>query len=137
MLKITGDTMEVRMSLSGIGATLGVGGSTSSSGLNENLAGSLCYVLGLFTGLLFFVTEKESKFVRFHSLQAILFSIAWIILTIAAGGIFFRFIPVVLSLISSAGFMLWIFLMVKAYHSEYFLLPLIGKIALDNSEITP
>lgn len=35
MLKITGDTMEVRMSLSGIGATLGVGGSTSSSGLNE------------------------------------------------------------------------------------------------------
>jgi len=35
MLKISGDRMEIRMSLSGIGATLGVGGSTSSSGLNE------------------------------------------------------------------------------------------------------
>lgn len=35
MLKISGDRMEIRMSLSGIGATLGVGGGTSSSGLNE------------------------------------------------------------------------------------------------------
>jgi hypothetical protein len=35
MLIISGDTMEVGMSLSGIGATLGVTGSTSSSGLNE------------------------------------------------------------------------------------------------------
>lgn len=35
MLRISGDRMEIRMSFSGIGATLGVGGSTSSSGLNE------------------------------------------------------------------------------------------------------
>jgi hypothetical protein len=35
LLKVSGDTVEIEMTLAGIGATLGVEGSTSSSGLNE------------------------------------------------------------------------------------------------------
>ena len=38
----------------------------SSTGLEENIAGLLCYVLGWVTGLIFFLIEKESKFYSFR-----------------------------------------------------------------------
>ena len=113
----------------------------TSSGLKENMAGLLCYVLGAFsviTGLFFFLTEKKNKFVRFHSLQAIFFSVVWLILLAAISGVF-SFVPVLfkifLSLINLAGVIFWVLLMVKAYQGEYFLLPVLGKMAMDNSDI--
>ncbi len=110
----------------------------TSSGLKENLVGALCYVLGIITGLFFFLTEKKNKFVRFHSLQAIFFSVVWLILQ-AVLGVLFSFIPsllkVLLSLVNLAGVVFWIILMVKAYRGEYFLLPVLGKMAMDNSDI--
>jgi len=110
----------------------------TSSGLKENMAGLLCYVLGIITGLFFFLTEKKNKFVRFHSLQAIFFSVVWLILQVAIG-VLFSFMPFlfkfVLPLINLAGVIFWVILMVKAYQGEYFLLPVLGKMALDNSEI--
>jgi uncharacterized membrane protein len=42
------------------------------SGFDENLAGALCYGLGWITGLLFFATEPENSFVRFHAMQSML-----------------------------------------------------------------
>ena len=33
----------------------------SSSGLDANAAGALCYVFGFFTGILFLATEKKSR----------------------------------------------------------------------------
>ena len=102
------------------------------------MAGLLCYVLGIITGLFFFLTEKKNKFVRFHSLQAIFFSVVWLILQVAIG-VLFSFMPFlfkfVLPLINLAGVIFWVILMVKAYQGEYFLLPVLGKMALDNSEI--
>ena len=35
----------------------------TSTGLEANVAGLLCYVLGWVTGLVFFLIEKENKFV--------------------------------------------------------------------------
>ena len=109
----------------------------TSSGLKENLAGLLCYALGVITGLFFFLTEKKNKFVRFHSLQAIFFSVAWLILQIAVGVFFFVpfLFKTLISLLTLAGVIFWVVLMVKAYQGEYFLLPVLGKIAMDNSEI--
>ena len=43
----------------------------TSTGLQENVAGLLCYVLGWVTGLIFILIEKENKFVRFHAMQSI------------------------------------------------------------------
>jgi len=112
----------------------------TSSGLKENLAGLLCYALGIITGLFFFLTEKKNKFVRFHSLQAILFSAVWLILQ-AAIGVVFSFIPFLfkflLPLINLVGVIFWVVLMVKAYQGKYFLLPVLGKMAMDNSDIKP
>lgn len=42
----------------------------SSTGLDENIAGALAYVLGFVTGIFFLVVEKNSKFVKFHALQS-------------------------------------------------------------------
>ncbi|MFA5393675.1 MAG: DUF4870 domain-containing protein [Candidatus Ratteibacteria bacterium] len=113
----------------------------TSSGLKENMAGLLCYVLGIFsviTGLFFFLTEKKNKFIRFHSLQAIFFSVVWLVLLSVITAVF-SFAPPLLKifryLINLAGVVFWIVLMVKAYRGEYFLLPVLGKMAMDNSDI--
>ncbi|MDZ7688538.1 MAG: hypothetical protein U5J64_07430 [Halobacteriales archaeon] len=42
----------------------------TQSGLDENVAGALAYILGLLSGLFFFVTEKENEFVRFTRSRA-------------------------------------------------------------------
>jgi uncharacterized membrane protein len=62
----------------------------SSTGMDENVAGLLTYVLGLFTGIIFLVIEKESKFVRFHAFQSILISAAFIVVNLVLG-----FIPII------------------------------------------
>ncbi len=96
----------------------------SSTGLNENIAGLLCYLLGWITGLVFFLIEKDSKFVKFHALQSILMSIALIVVSIVLS-----FIPVVGNYISLLFLILWIFMMFKAFQGQKFKLPIIGDIA--------
>jgi uncharacterized membrane protein len=43
----------------------------TSTGLEENVASMLCYVLFWVSGLVFFLIEKENKTVRFHAMQSI------------------------------------------------------------------
>ena len=119
------------------------------SGLDENVAGALAYVLGFLSGLFFFVTEKENDFVRFHALQSIIFSVSafvlyWVINTIlfslflspgtwtAGGGVLFSLLSLVTSLISLALLGVWLFLMYKAYSGERYKLPVIGDLAEQN-----
>src|SRR5215471_3282525 len=53
------------------------GGKTSFMGLDSNVGAMLCYILnfvcclGLVLSIVFVVTEKENKFVRFHAIQAL------------------------------------------------------------------
>ena len=100
----------------------------SSTGMEENVAGLLCYLVGWLTGLIFFLIEKESKFVKFHAMQSIitfgaLFIIIWI----------FTFIPIIgwaiASILCILEVVLWIVLMVKAYRGEKFKLPIAGDLA--------
>ncbi len=116
---------------------------TSSSGIQPNLAAALSYVLSIITGIIFFVIEKENKYVRFHAMQAILFGAAWIILWIVLGivSLALVFVPVIGWIINAViylglglgGFILWLFLMYKAYQGERFKLPVIGDIAEKNA----
>jgi uncharacterized membrane protein len=111
------------------------------TGLDPKLAALLSYVLGWITGLIFFLIEKD-KYVRFHALQSIFFSIAtfvvWLGYVIVA--IIFSFIPIIGAIISlllwlTIGigcFVLWIMLMVKAYQGERYKLPLLGDWAEQN-----
>jgi uncharacterized membrane protein len=92
----------------------------TSSGLQENVASLLCYVLGWITGIIFLVIEKDNKTVRFHAWQSIfVFGIFTIL----------GFIPLIGWILGIVAFILWIVLMYKAYKGEMFKLPLVGNLA--------
>jgi uncharacterized membrane protein len=120
-------------------ATAPVGGAPVASptaGMEENVAGLLCYVLGWVTGLIFFLIDKR-PFVRFHAAQSIGLSIGLIVVYIIVGFAFgmlsFAHLGILaLALYPILGlvvFALWIFMMYKAYQHEKFKLPLIGDLA--------
>jgi uncharacterized membrane protein len=104
-----------------------------STGLQPNVAGLLCYVLGWVTGIIFLVIEKDNEFVRFHAWQSIVVFGALTVASIVLG-----FIPIigwiVAWLLSVAGFILWIILMIKAYQGQRFKLPIAGNIAEKQSK---
>jgi uncharacterized membrane protein len=103
----------------------------TSTGLDENVAGLLCYVAWWISGLVFFLLEKDNKFIRFHALQSI---IAFGVLTLAAIVIsWITLIPFIGWLIGAAFWILcivvWIICMVKASQGEKFKLPWAGNLA--------
>lgn len=115
----------------------------TSIGLDENIEGALCYVLGFITGIVFYILEKDSKFVKFHAVQSIITFLAlmvinWIITTILFASFSFSMmwglIGLISSLISIIMFIIWIVLMLKAYQGEMFKLPIVGDIAEKNSQ---
>jgi uncharacterized membrane protein len=98
----------------------------SSTGLDENVAAFLCYLLGFITGFVFYWEEKKSGVVKFHALQSIiLFIPVWIILWI------FGWIPVLGKLLWILAGMLWVFLMVRAYSGRMYRVPIIATVADD------
>jgi len=100
----------------------------TSTGLNKNVAGLLCYVLGWISGVVFILIEPENKFVRFHAIQSI---VTFGVLNVV--GFILNWIPVIGGFVSWAisvlGFILWIVLMVKAYQGTKYKLPWVGNFA--------
>jgi uncharacterized membrane protein len=114
----------------------------AGSGLTDNVAGALCYVAGLITGIVFLVLApyNQNKFIRFHAFQSIFFNVLWIAIWIAdliVGVLLHSIFPFGVGLLMAlvglviwlGGFLLWLFLMYKAYSNEKFMLPIIGPIA--------
>ena len=112
--------------------------SAGAAGLTDNMAGALCYLGLLITGILFLVLEPYSRnrAVRFHALQAIFLNVAWILLWFVvnvvfgvmhlAGLAFGLFLSPVLWL----GFVaLWIYMIVSTYQGKTIVLPVIGPLA--------
>ena len=119
----------------------------SSTGLDENVAALLSYILNWVSGLVFFLIEKDSRLVRFHAMQsilltvlaAVLFIVIWVAYVVLA--IIGTQLPGIISgLINIVFVLLWlvfwlgiliafILCMVKAYQRQYFKLPIIGNFA--------
>lgn len=100
----------------------------TSTGLDENVAGLLSYVLGWVSGLVFILLENKSRFVRFHAMQSIIVFGALNIIYIVIGAI--PFIGWGLgSIIWLLGVVLWIVLMVRAYQGTMYKLPWAGDLA--------
>jgi uncharacterized membrane protein len=97
-------------------------------GIDENIEGLLCYVLGFITGILFLVLEKDNKFVRFHAMQSIVTFLALFVISMIIG-----IIPVLgwmlSGLLGLVGLVLWLLLMFKAYQGEMYKLPIAGDLA--------
>lgn len=119
-----------------------LGTSLPGAVLSTNLAAALSYALGFITGILFIVMDpyKSNKFIRFHALQSVLFSIACIafaiVWSIGAGilmsimGYWALSIDVPLHLLVGLGaFVYWLYLIFQAYNEREYHIPWIGDIA--------
>ena len=112
---------------------------TATGGLDENVAGLLCYLFGWMSGLVFLLIDKR-PFVRFHGAQSIAlflgalvswiaFWIVWAVLGIITtilnfpiGWLFGLLFPVLIIGCMGA----FIYCMYKAYQHEKYKLPVIG-----------
>jgi len=103
----------------------------SSIGMAPNLAAALSYLLGVITGIIFYVLEKENKFIRFHAMQSILFCGVWIVMDVALA-----IVPVIgwmmAGVVNVIGMVLWLVVIFKAFSGEQFKIPVIGDLAEKN-----
>jgi len=104
----------------------------TSTGIQPNVAAMLSYLVGFITGIIFYLIEKENKFVRFHAMQSMLIFGFLLVLNFIL-----PIIPIIgwilLPFVGLLTIILWIVLMVKGYQGEYFKLPVVGEIAEKNS----
>ena len=119
----------------------------SSTGLDENVAALLSYIFGWVSGLIFFLIEKDSRLVRFHAMQSLLFNVLVGIIAIVLWIILFVFFliasqvsGIMTTLLTLVSTLIWIVLLIaalvgvvmcliKAYQGQYFKLPVIGNFA--------
>jgi len=114
----------------------------TQSGLSENAAAVLSYLVGWITGLIFFLIDKR-PYVRYHAAQSIVvfggLHIILIVLGMAFGmGFFFHgfgglggfgFGFLVYELVNLLALILWIFCMVKAGQGSRFRIPIAADLA--------
>ena len=120
------------------GATPGAptaGVTPAGAGLTDNMAGALAYVT-VIPAILFLVLEpfNKNRFIRFHAFQCLFFAVAWTVLWIGLRIIvqipILGWATILLwPLVSLAGLIIWIFLVMKAYQGQMFKLPYIGDMA--------
>jgi len=133
------------------GPASGAPGGKTSIGLEANVGAALCYwanflcCIGLVLAIVFLVTEKENRFVKFHAVQSL-----FLVGTQIAVGIVVAILGLVVSMaldlvhMSLVGWILvqclrlllflifiiiWIFAGMKAYGGQWYKLPLIGNFA--------
>jgi len=132
--------------------TMGLG--TTSMGMAPNVAAGCSYILTWITGLIFFFTEKENKFVRFNAAQAICLGILSAVLGFlysflvvgaataamaspeaAAGGM--GLMGLVFMVVWLGFFALWVVCLIKAFTGKWFKIPIIGDMAMKWSGASP
>jgi uncharacterized membrane protein len=116
--------------------------SAQSSGMTNNVAACLSYLVGWITGLIFLVIEpyKNDKFVRFHAFQSIFLNVAviaiWIgamilsgILGVITHGFGLLIMGPLMMLVWLGVLATVVICMIKAYGNQTFKLPFIGDLA--------
>ena len=98
-----------------------------SKSQDANIFGALCYlpIIGVLVSIIFFVIKNDDKFVRYHALQSILFSLLmWVtgtVLTITILGVVL--LPIVWLVLVIA----CLYSMYAAYQGKMHELPIVGK----------
>jgi uncharacterized membrane protein len=97
------------------------------SGMAENVASGLSYVLTWLTGLIFFLVDKRPE-VRFHAMQAIAYGVLWTLVGVV-GPRLPGPLDVLFSLLWVAFLIGWVVLMVQGFQGRHFKLPVLGDFA--------
>jgi uncharacterized membrane protein len=133
------------------GPPSGAPGGKTSLGLESNLGAALCYLanficcIGMVLAIVFLVTEKENRFVKFHAVQSL-----FLVGTQLAAGIVVEILGLIFSMVLNMvhlGWVGWILVLClrlvlflifcaiwliagfKAYGGQSYKLPLIGEFA--------
>jgi uncharacterized membrane protein len=109
----------------------------TSLGMEANVAAVLSYVLGPVTGIIFYLVEKDNKFVRFHAMQSMIIFGGLLVINLANSFVLKIILPwqvssMISGILGIIGLVLWVVLMIKAYQGDYFKLPVIGDMAEKN-----
>jgi uncharacterized membrane protein len=106
----------------------------------SNVGAMLTYIpfAGWIIAIIFLVIEpyKSDRFVRFHAFQSVFLAVFSVILYWAMSlfvGLSLGLLWPLWWLIRLAVFLLWLFMMYKAYNSERYQLPIIGPMAAKQS----
>ena len=118
----------------------------SAIGLDGNIAAALGYPIGIIA-LILIIIEKENRFVRFHAIQSLLWSVLMtiVIILVAVVGTILTLIlsqassslgmivGMILMLLYLGAFLAWfgglIFAAIKAYGNDMYKLPVVGNFA--------
>ena len=101
-----------------------------NSSRERNIVAGACYVplLAIVVSVVILLVEKDDKFIRFHAMQSMLYSLSYYLFVIFVGGL-----PYVGGLVLGLAFVIslsvWIFGMITAYSGRIFKLPLLGSYA--------
>lgn len=107
----------------------------TGTGIAPNMAGALSYFLGALSGVLFLILDKDRPFVRFHAMQSIVLTVAWIgvwvVLSVLSAVPFVGWlVGLLLSIVVGiGGFVLWVYLMYRAYSGDEWEVPVVGEYA--------
>ena len=116
-------------------AASGPGAPAATSGLTDNAASALCYVLTFITGIIFLVLEPYNKNpkVRFHAFQAIFLGVGIIIFDVALSLIIpilhLGLLGLLFPLVGLGFFILWLYMIFSTYQGKTVVLPIIGPLA--------
>jgi uncharacterized membrane protein len=102
-------------------------GQPASSGMAENVASGLSYVLTWLTGLIFFLIDKRPE-VRFHAMQAIAYGVLWTLVGVV-GPRLPGPLDLLFSLVWVAFLIGWVVLLIQGFQGRHFKLPVIGDFA--------
>jgi uncharacterized membrane protein len=112
----------------------------ASSGMQQNVAGALCYIWIIGVIFLFIEPYNKNRFIRFHAFQSIFYGLAWFALVIVwmvLGGILAAITHgcggcialLAWPIIFLGYFVILVIMAVKAYGNQEWKLPVIGDLA--------
>jgi len=133
------------------GPPSGAPGGKTTLGLESNVGAMLCYIAnflccaGVILAIVFLVTEKENRFVKFHAVQSLFLAALQLAVGIVVG-ILGLLLGMVLDMIHMEWvswlmilglrliiflifILLWVIAGIKAYGGQWYKLPLIGNFA--------
>ena len=95
-----------------------MGKGKSSTGMDENTAAGLACIMWII-GLIFFLIEKDSKFVKFYGFQSMVLGLSALLCAIPFLGWVYSLFVVVM----------WVICLINAFQGKIFKVPIIGNIA--------
>lgn len=112
---------------------------TKGTGLAQNLANALCYIVMPVSSIIMMLLEEDNKEVQYHAWQGTAFGVGCILLTAliyivsAIFGQIWTFLGIIVSLlifpVFLGAFIIWFVSLIKAYQGERWRIPFIAEFA--------